>query len=233
MAPTGTERAATAAPAEGARSPVPDGDPGRPLPTGKRAGPDAGPEPGSPDGPASARKPGGPFRAGTSAPVAAAGEPGGADADADASRPGPSASRPEGFASRPGESRVQPLSDADPLPPLGAFPLPERLPVRLLPPLGTEELLLLHTDGTEEARDAAGRFFPLAGALEAAVTTGAVGTPEELVDRVQTALLGHTGGRLADDVALLAVRPGMPHVPAGRTAPATTGGTVSPPSPAG
>ncbi|WP_051722337.1 PP2C family protein-serine/threonine phosphatase [Streptomyces albus] len=128
---------------------------------------------------------------------------------------------------------VRPLSDADPLPPLGAFPLPERLPEQLLPSLRPGELLLLHTDGTEDARDAAGQFFPLAGALETVLATGAAGTPEELVDRVQTALLGHTGGRLADDVALLAVRSGEPRVPAGRTAPETTGGTVSPPAPAG
>ncbi|WP_337589363.1 PP2C family protein-serine/threonine phosphatase [Streptomyces xinghaiensis] len=139
----------------------------------------------------------------------------------------------EGAVPPPGGSPVQPLSDAGPLPPLGAFPLPDRLPAERLPPLRPGELLLLHTDGAEEARDAARRFFPLARTLETAVSSGAVRTPEELVDRVEAALLRHTGGRLADDVALLAIRRGAARVPSGRTAPESTGGAVAPPAAAG
>ncbi|MEU4889658.1 PP2C family protein-serine/threonine phosphatase [Streptomyces xinghaiensis] len=139
----------------------------------------------------------------------------------------------EGTVSPPTGSPVQPLSDAGPLPPLGAFPLPDRLQEERLPPLRPGELLLLHTDGAEDARDAARRFFPLARTLETAVSSGAVHTPEELVDRVEAALLRHTGGRLADDVALLAIRRGAARVPSGRTAPESTGGTVAPPAAAG
>ncbi|WP_327188739.1 PP2C family protein-serine/threonine phosphatase [Streptomyces xinghaiensis] len=145
----------------------------------------------------------------------------------------PAEEREEDTAPPPGGSPVRPLSDAGPLPPLGAFPLPDRLPAERLPPLRPGELLLLHTDGAEDARDAARRFFPLARTLETAVSSGAVRTPEELVDRVEAALLRHTGGRLADDVALLAIRRGVPRVPSGRTAPESTGGAVAPPAAAG
>jgi serine phosphatase RsbU (regulator of sigma subunit) len=52
------------------------------------------------------------------------------------------------------------LSRADPLPPLGPFPLPaDPAPAplgRLLP----GETLVLYTDGVEDARDARGRFLP-------------------------------------------------------------------------
>ncbi|WP_306329959.1 SpoIIE family protein phosphatase, partial [Streptomyces venezuelae] len=78
---------------------------------------------------------------------------------------------------------------------------------RLLP----GETLVLHTDGAEEARDHRGRFF----ALDAALATGIQGeAPGALVRRVHTALLRHTGGRLADDVALLVVRNDRVRVPA-------------------
>ncbi|MEU6277434.1 PP2C family protein-serine/threonine phosphatase [Streptomyces populi] len=98
--------------------------------------------------------------------------------------------------------RVRPLVRAEPLPPLGPFPLPARLPAepcgRLLPGEG----LFLHTDGAEDARDARGRFFPLLPALAAAVRDGPV-APQTVLRAVFTGLLRHTGGRPDDDVALL------------------------------
>ncbi len=63
------------------------------------------------------------------------------------------------------------------------------------------ETLFLHTDGAEDARDGAGRFFPLRSVLAQAPLT-----PARLVAGVHAALLRHTGGRLADDVALLVLR---------------------------
>jgi serine phosphatase RsbU (regulator of sigma subunit) len=97
---------------------------------------------------------------------------------------------------------VRPLARADPLPPLGALPLPPELPPvpcgRLLP----GETLVLHTDGAEDARDARGRFFSLPGVLSEATRE----PPQAVLGSVFTALLRHTGGTPADDVALLVLR---------------------------
>ncbi|MEU9702993.1 PP2C family protein-serine/threonine phosphatase [Streptomyces sp. NPDC047981] len=109
--------------------------------------------------------------------------------------------------------RVEVLPVGDPHPPLGTFPLSADLSPypcgRLLP----GEALVLHTDGAEEARDGAGRFFGLEAVLAQAAREAAL-APAALVHRVHAALLRHTGGRLADDVALLVVRNDRMRVPA-------------------
>ncbi|MEV0448714.1 PP2C family protein-serine/threonine phosphatase [Streptomyces sp. NPDC050600] len=106
--------------------------------------------------------------------------------------------------------RVEPVPVGEPLPPLGAFPLPADLVPYPATRLRPGETLVLHTDGAEEARDHRGRFFPLETVL-----AGAAGeAPAELVRRVHTALLRHTRGRLTDDVALLVVRNDRVRVPA-------------------
>ncbi|MFH8786853.1 PP2C family protein-serine/threonine phosphatase [Streptomyces roseoverticillatus] len=64
------------------------------------------------------------------------------------------------------------------------------------------DLLLLYTDGVTEARDAAGRFYPLAERLAAMPEA----SPAALLDRVVADLLAYAGGELSDDAALLAVR---------------------------
>ncbi|MET7985178.1 MULTISPECIES: PP2C family protein-serine/threonine phosphatase [unclassified Streptomyces] len=101
--------------------------------------------------------------------------------------------------------RVRPLVRAEPLPPLGLFPLPACLPAEPCGRLGPGEGLFLHTDGAEDARDARGRFFPLLPALTAAVRDGPV-VPQAVLRAVFTGLLRHTGGRPDDDVALLVLR---------------------------
>ncbi|MFF0426136.1 PP2C family protein-serine/threonine phosphatase [Streptomyces sp. NPDC004520] len=106
--------------------------------------------------------------------------------------------------------RVERLPLGDPLPPLGVLPLPAALvpyaAARLLP----GETLVLHTDGAEEARDHRGRFF----ALDAALAAMPGEAPAAVVRRVHAALLDHTGGRPADDIALLVVRNDRVRVPA-------------------
>ncbi|TGB00794.1 PP2C family protein-serine/threonine phosphatase, partial [Streptomyces palmae] len=97
------------------------------------------------------------------------------------------------------------LSPGDALPPLGLFPLPDKLPVDIVAQLGPGDALVLHTDGAEDARDRAGVFFPLQPTLSRAARESALG-PAGLVARVQSAVLAHTGGRLGDDVALLVLR---------------------------
>ncbi|MGA4802976.1 MULTISPECIES: PP2C family protein-serine/threonine phosphatase [Streptomyces] len=112
-----------------------------------------------------------------------------------------------------GGAGAEPVPAGEPLPPLGAFPLPDELPVHrcvTLPPGGA---LFLHTDGAEDARDASGRFFRLRDVLDQAVR-GAPVHPAALIHRVHSALLRHTGGRLTDDVALMVVRNDRCRVPA-------------------
>jgi serine phosphatase RsbU (regulator of sigma subunit) len=101
--------------------------------------------------------------------------------------------------------RAELMAGADPLPPLGVFPLPAELPAtpcgRLLP----GEALFLHTDGVEDARDGEGRFFPLPAALAEAVRGRPI-SPHSVLRAVFTQLLRHTGGRPKDDVAILIIR---------------------------
>nr|WP_245769269.1 PP2C family protein-serine/threonine phosphatase [Streptomyces indicus] len=121
--------------------------------------------------------------------------------------------------------QVDRIAAGEPLPPLGPFPLPADLPAQHCGRLRPGETVLLHTDGVEDARDSAGRFFPLA-----AVLAGNRSAPGELIKTVCDTLLRHTGGRLADDMALLVLRnerrkvphqpqqPGEPVVRGARTA---------------
>ncbi|GAA2451193.1 PP2C family protein-serine/threonine phosphatase [Streptomyces glaucus] len=107
-------------------------------------------------------------------------------------------------------TRVEQLAGAECLPPLGPFPLPPDLsPVHcghLLP----GQALFLHTDGAEDARDAGGRFFPLAAALTGALHEHPVPVPQAVLRFVLTALLRHTGDAPPDDVALLVLRNDRP-----------------------
>ncbi|MFH9826049.1 PP2C family protein-serine/threonine phosphatase [Streptomyces bobili] len=141
-------------------------------------------------------------------------------------------------------TEVGPLARSEPLPPLGAFPLPTELPATHCGHLRRGESLVLYTDGAEDVRDARGRFFPLAETLTKAVHDHPV-SPEQILRTVLRALLRHTAGRPTDDIALLVLRNQPPHRPAqgargsgtcghaARARPATTPGqpTTSPTSP--
>ncbi|MFF2192970.1 PP2C family protein-serine/threonine phosphatase [Streptomyces sp. NPDC058157] len=117
------------------------------------------------------------------------------------SAPDPDTGRP---AQRYTDVRV--LDGGETWPPLGVVPVPAAVQPRYLGQLHPGAALLLHTDGAEDARDRHGRFFPLARFLAARQTL----TPARLVAGVHAALLRHTGGRLTDDVALLALRNDRP-----------------------
>ncbi|WP_129297799.1 PP2C family protein-serine/threonine phosphatase [Streptomyces lydicus] len=69
-------------------------------------------------------------------------------------------------------------------------------------PFAPGDLLLLYTDGVSEARDHKGAFYPLA---ERAGAWGD-GDPQQVLRRLRADLLAHTGGRLGDDAAAVAVR---------------------------
>lgn len=126
--------------------------------------------------------------------------------------------------------RAAAVGRGDPLPPLGLFPLPGRLSVARLTRLAPGDALVLHTDGAEDARDARGEFFPLARALAEAAPVAPV-VPAAVVERVRTALLRHTGGRLSDDMALMVLRRDRCRVagPARRPGALTPGRRESPP----
>ena len=126
-----------------------------------------------------------------------------------------------------GGCRAEPVSAAEPVPPLGMLPLPAGGPEPCRLQLRPGEALFLYTDGAEDARDSRGGCFPLPDALTAALagstsirTPAPVGgasapgapapactaDPVDVVGSVRRALLRHSGGRLTDDVAMLALR---------------------------
>ncbi|WP_434093061.1 PP2C family protein-serine/threonine phosphatase [Streptomyces lasiicapitis] len=108
--------------------------------------------------------------------------------------------------------RAEPMVGGDPLPPLGPFPIPAELPLahcgRLLP----GDALALHTDGMEDARNAAGEFFPLQSVLSEAARTQPV-SPQAVVHTVCGELLRHIGRLTSDDAALLVLRNDRHRVP--------------------
>ena len=64
------------------------------------------------------------------------------------------------------------------------------------------EPMLLYTDGTTEARNAAGNFYPLAE--RASVLR--VSDPRTALEGLRSDVVAHAGGPLADDAAMLLLR---------------------------
>ena len=80
-------------------------------------------------------------------------------------------------------------------------------------PLGPTDVVLLYTDGVTEARNADGVFFKeegLLSTLKSADTTDVCNLPSVVLDAVMT----FSGGRITDDIALLAFRLLQPPQPA-------------------
>ncbi|MEU6472894.1 PP2C family protein-serine/threonine phosphatase [Streptomyces massasporeus] len=98
--------------------------------------------------------------------------------------------------------RAEQLAPGDPHPPLGLFPLPPVLPTVGLGRLEPDDALFLFTDGAQDARDARGRFFPLATALSSVVGEGPLSS-QRVLGGISTALRRHTRGAPPDDIALL------------------------------
>ncbi|MBD3006194.1 PP2C family protein-serine/threonine phosphatase [Streptomyces sp. 5-10] len=63
------------------------------------------------------------------------------------------------------------------------------------------DLLVLHTDGVNEARDESGAFYPLPERLGG----WKGGSPQSLVDFLHADLLRHTGGVVNDDAAIVVI----------------------------
>ncbi|MDQ0989905.1 PP2C family protein-serine/threonine phosphatase [Streptomyces sp. V3I7] len=100
---------------------------------------------------------------------------------------------------------VEPLAAEEHLPPLGPFPLPAGLDAVRCGPLLPDDLLVLYTDGAEDARDAHGDFFRLPVALAEAARDLPV-SPQSVLRSVLATLRRHTRGRPTDDTALLVLR---------------------------
>ena len=89
-------------------------------------------------------------------------------------------------------------------PPLGLLDLAEGWCRASMIPVGEGDQLLLYTDGISEARDSAGRFFPLAQVTaETVLDTRPDRAP--LLDILVARLDEHVGDRGCDDILLLLV----------------------------
>lgn len=100
--------------------------------------------------------------------------------------------------------RVTPLASAGSSPPLGLSDvLAADVTVETFP-FAAGDVLLLHTDGVTEARDAGRAFYPLTERL--AAWAGAGDDPPALLDRLRADLQTYAGGHLGDDAALVAVQ---------------------------
>jgi serine phosphatase RsbU (regulator of sigma subunit) len=89
-------------------------------------------------------------------------------------------------------------------PPLGLLDMAEGWCRASMIPVGDGDQLLLYTDGVSEARDAAGRFFPLAQVTADTIRdTGPDRAP--LLDVLAARLDEHVGERACDDILLLLV----------------------------
>ncbi|MFF7146091.1 PP2C family protein-serine/threonine phosphatase [Streptomyces nodosus] len=98
--------------------------------------------------------------------------------------------------------RVTALRVTSPAPPLGLGELTHPSYHADIFALGPEDVLLLHTDGVTEARNARGAFYPLAERA----ASWAHCKPAALVRQLRADLLAHVGGHLADDAAMIALQ---------------------------
>jgi hypothetical protein len=94
-------------------------------------------------------------------------------------------------------------------PPLGLLDLADGWCKASMIGVGEGDQLLLYTDGVSEARDGAGRFFPLAEqaamALRASAGAQAATGRPQLLDSLVAGLRDHAGDRMTDDIMLLLV----------------------------
>ncbi|MGI5137758.1 MULTISPECIES: PP2C family protein-serine/threonine phosphatase [unclassified Streptomyces] len=99
------------------------------------------------------------------------------------------------------KGRATTLMPASPLPPLGLEDLATDLPAKPESyPFVPGDRLLLYTDGVIEARNRDSEFFALPETMEG-IRAGT--TPPEFLEQLHQALIRHTEGDLADDVAML------------------------------
>ncbi|MCC5477569.1 serine/threonine-protein phosphatase [Streptomyces sp. JA03] len=101
-----------------------------------------------------------------------------------------------------GSGEVAAVEPTHPAPPLGLRALSGQNPRLQRLPFAVGDQLLLYTDGVTEARDHARDFYPLADGVSRHVCD----EPARTLTALHDELLGHVGGRLHDDAALLLLR---------------------------
>ncbi|MGW7524250.1 PP2C family protein-serine/threonine phosphatase [Streptomyces sp. NPDC054783] len=101
-----------------------------------------------------------------------------------------------------GSGEVAMVEPTHPAPPLGLRALSGQTPRLQRLPFAVGDQLLLYTDGVTEARDHARDFYPLADGVARHVCD----EPARTLTALHDELLGHVGGRLHDDAALLLLR---------------------------
>ena len=92
--------------------------------------------------------------------------------------------------------------ELEPAPPLGMRDLIDMRPQPCRLRFAPGDQMPFYTDGVIEARDQAGRFYPLeerSALLEAAI-------PEEALEDLRADLVRHVGGTITDDAAMLLIR---------------------------
>lgn len=100
------------------------------------------------------------------------------------------------------QGTVHALMPTCPLPPFGLEDLVPGPPVKAESyPFLPGDRLLLYTDGVIEARNRDNSFFALAEAMEGMRAD----TPQQFLEHLHRQLLRHTGGPLADDVAMILI----------------------------
>ncbi|WP_328320308.1 PP2C family protein-serine/threonine phosphatase [Streptomyces sp. NBC_00388] len=100
-----------------------------------------------------------------------------------------------------GSGQVRSLDVREPAPPLGLGRLGGPSFAAQTFTFGVGDILLLYTDGVIEARDSAGRFYPLADRITSCRTDA----PDALLSDLCADLLRHADGHLGDDAAMVAI----------------------------
>jgi serine phosphatase RsbU (regulator of sigma subunit) len=90
----------------------------------------------------------------------------------------------------------------DVAPPFGLSDLVDAVPRPYTVKFAPDDQMLLYTDGVVEARDGAGRFYPLAERAHLLTAD----EPEQALEELRADVLRHVGGRIADDAAMLLIR---------------------------
>lgn len=102
----------------------------------------------------------------------------------------------------PSDGEVYFAEPEEPTPPLGMTGLADTAPRPCRIRFAPGDQILFYTDGLIEARDPAGRFYP----LEDRSSLLRTGSAEQALEELRADLVRHVGGPITDDAAMLLIR---------------------------